>query len=127
MEDNFQEKQNATYKESKPMEKNTTYMRLIYLFYTTVHEDDRGGWGKPKTYCLFRDEKGNVLRTNRTQTLSYYESPDNLFIGANNGKKHMVGGQFYHIKIGEDGSAIQVVGNGLSVTKNGSKIVAVKA
>lgn len=127
----FLKTQEDTLRISKPMEPNTTYMRLKYLFYTTIHDDS--GWGKHRTFCLFKDAIGRILRTKKIKTLSYREPPDfsdltidEMLASNRKGKYHLACGKEYDIITGPDGSAMEVYGNGMSVIRKGNKIEAHK-
>ena len=130
----FIAKQDAAIKASRLMKPSTTYMRLKYLFYVTVR-DEESDWAKPKTFCLFTDEHGQILRIRKIRTLGHLEykdtfdssDSDEIFMEKlSKGKKHLVKGKEYHIITGADGSAMQVHGNGLAVIRRGSKITAHK-
>lgn len=127
----FKEKQQKTFRASKLMQPNTTYMRLKYLFYLVVNDDS--GWGKNKTYCLFKDEHGNILRTRKIKTLSYCQTPEykensieEMLKSNRKLKHHLACGKQYHIVTSTDGSALEVHGNGFVVIRKGSKITAIK-
>lgn len=126
----FNEKREAAFRESHPMQPNSTYTRLKYLFHESVSDDK--GW-KNTTYCLFKDKDGNILRTKEIKTLMYFAPADysdlsleQMLTSKRTGKKHLVTGYEYHIITGADGSAMQVHGNGLAVIRRGSKITAHK-
>lgn len=128
----FKAKQEDAYNNSMPMQPNSTYLKLRYLFYYTVISDD--GWGKNKTYSLFKDEEGKILRTRQIKTLMYFETgPEPAFksieelIAYKPRERYQVTyGKEYHLVTGPDASVTEVYGNGLAVFRKGSKIIARK-
>lgn len=124
----LRERQERDLKASKLMEPNSIYKQLMYLSYITVYDDS--GWGKNKTFCLFKDRQNNIFRTRRIKTLEQsnrdlipkFKTIEEMMAYKSNKHHHLLYGKEYEIVTAPDGSVIEIYGNGLGVIRKGSKI-----